>query len=648
LAEKRRENRRSGYIMKYLLEIAEVIGTKKEDEKINEITRIHKAEIQDEVTKLSDKDISEILGHLFPTGIPVNTDFYDSLQQLQHHIGYAPAFYALGGGVWARAYGELAPDKQKVLLDSLMDEKGRAVWRAIFYLPEFCSRVEIESEFAAGWFYRFGDKVKDDMANWDFFNGVRNYAFYFPGSGMKVFEVYMAEQLDELKISLAALVLGTVRSQARQGQFEESIIANWDKELLTNTDIKMRLVYHRSLPTSFDLGSLSVQDLDYELTRILRGAPDEISEAFSIVWRCLRSERADDNFVKFTMNWLFENATSELPDFAKYHLVNAMCFFSTPGKQRMDIKASEADDLLVAIQPIPQNNRGTWEYLEMYLTERLHQDTVSFEDVLGRFVDANPKGMIAEFQTEVFDHLKSEICQSKVQDFVTRWSLSIDTNKREIARAILQKSESIVLSQNVISEANEAQLEIALLEFIRRPPLAEKTSAYLLALEPAFRRVGPVLKQKFKNEMILQAINYPGACLDRWKKIENPSDLLKEVIANAEKYFERLDAIEDSPAIAFAFPGCKEAVEKEAREFSSRVARDAREKSVFAKFAKNVQIIYGSTWSVVTRGELRGPTPLKHLTHAMEFARLESIDPEGMAMRRVQAAGGIREAAGGK
>jgi len=624
--------------MKYLLEIADATAKKKTGDYFERIKKEHKHKIDDEVTKLSDKDIDDIIGHLFPTGIPVSSDFYDCLKEFQHHVGYGPNYYTLGGRIWARACSGLAPDKQKELLNSLMDEKGRGVWRAIYYLPEFCSRVEIESQFAAEWFYRFGDKVKDDMANWDFFNGVKNYALHFPISGMKVFENYQSENLDHLKITLAALLLGTIRSQATQGHFDKTVVDHWDKQLSTSSQVEKRLVYYRSLPTSFDMGSLSTQKLDCELTKMLSGEPEEISEAFLIVWRCLRSERADDDFVKFAMKWFSENSSDKLPDWAKYHLVDAMWFFNMTGNQKKDIAATEADNLLIAIQPIPESNRGTWEYLERYLTERLRQEPDSFENILGRFVEANPKGMLGQFQSEVFDDLKSEIYKVEAKDFVTRWSLSNDENKREIARTILQKSKSIVLSQKIIFEANEKQLEIVLLEFIRKPLIiAEKISEYLLALEPAFRNVRPELKQMFKNEMILQAINYPGACLDKWKKIEDPSELLKEVVTSAEKYFERLNALKHSPAISFTFPGCKEAAEREAQEFSNKVSKEAKEKSIFANLVKSTQIIYGSRWAVMmVNGKLGQATDFNEMSHSIEFPRVEIIDPEGMAMRRVQ------------
>lgn len=637
--------------MKYLLEIADVVATKKDGSEIHKIKQDHNAEIEEEVTKaLYKDDVDEIIAHLFPSGISISTDFYNTLQEFRHLVGYKPVFCTLMGHLWAKLYDELTPDKQKILLDSLMDEKSRGIWRAISFFPEFCSRSDIEPQFAAGWFYRLGGKVKDDMANWDFFNGVKNYAFHFPVSGMKIFEIYIAEQLDELKSSLAALLLGTVRSKATKGDYKKEIISHWDEQLLTSSEVNMRLVYHRSLPISFDMGNLSVQELDCELTKMLKGEPEEVSEAFLIIWRCLRSEKADDDFVKFAMKWFHKNASSKLPDAAKYHLVNAMWFFNTPGKQKIDINASEADDLLIAIQPIPENNHETWNYFEMYLEERLKQDTVAFEGTLEKLVTANPKGMTAQFQSDAFDHLKTQMCQSKNQNFITSWSLSTDKNKRKIARAILQKSESVVFSQDAISEVNEKQLEVALLELICKPLIdAQKTSEYLLALETSFRNVRPELKQMFKNEMILQAINYPGVCLGNWEKIENPSDLLKEVIDDAKKYFERLNSIKNSPAISFTFPGCKEAAKREANEFSNKISKEAIEKSIFAKLAKNIHIVYGNKWAVMmVDGKLGQATNFNEFSHSMEFPRFEIIDPEGMAIRRIQAIKASKETEDGK
>lgn len=239
------------------------------------------------------------------------------------------------------------------------------------------------------------------------------------------------------------------------------------------------------------------------------------------------------------------------------------------------------------------------------------------------------------------------MAKKQVRELLTRWALSTDTNRREIARAVLRSAESVNVAQSEICEANDAQLEIALLEFIHKPLLGEKTGEFLLGLAPGFENAGGELREKLKREMTLQAINHPACCLDKWKKIAEPSVLLREVIRDAEAYFERLRAVADSAAVAFSFPGFKEAAEKEREEFLAEVDRGAREKSIFARLAKNVQIIYGSKWAVMMQGKLGAPTGFHELSREMEFPRLEVIDAEGMVIRRIEARNRVRELTGG-
>ncbi|HBG27397.1 MAG: hypothetical protein A2Y10_19020 [Planctomycetes bacterium GWF2_41_51] len=631
--------------MKYLLEIAKLVAINTKDEKLQKLKQEHKAEIEKEIIDLSETEFEDVFSNLFPKQIPNGSDFYDLLHNFQHNLGYETVFYNFCGKIWAKAYEKMPSDGHEALLNSLFSEKGRGVWRAIFFLPEFCSQVEIEAKFATKWFYRFANKVKDDMASYDFFNGVKNYGYHFPKAGIEAFEIYLSEQLDELRMFLGSLLLGAVRLKAVKELFDKNITDNLDKKLVTNTEIKKRLVYFKSLPISLDTEGLSFQKLESNLNAMLKGEADEISEAFATLYRCMKSNHADEKFIKLAMNWFLKNTTSLLPDMAKHHLVTAIWFFTTPSKLKEGIKISDTDDLLVAIQPISENNRGTWDNVEMYLTERLQKDSKGFEELLERLVDTNPKGMLAQFKSDVLDHLKAEMCQSQIQELMTKWSLSSNQFKREIVRTIFQKSESIVLSDKIISETKEKELEIALLELIHKPLIiAEKTSEYLLALEPAFRNVKLELKQQFKNEMILQAINFPGACLEKWEKIENPSELLKEIIQIAKKYFENLNLIKDSPAISFMFPGCKEAAEREANEFANKVEREAKEKSIFAILAKNIKIIYGTKWAVtMADGKLGQAEEFKGFGHSMEFPRVEIIDPEGMAIRKLEATCNIME-----
>ena len=629
--------------MKYLLRLANAIAQGKNGEDIKKITGDREPAFEQELSALSCNERSEILKALFPNGVLTDSSFYGLLQDMEHYTGFKPLSRELKKDLWVNAYNLVTKEKKIEMLQSLLEEGARGFWTAIHVLPGFCSQVEIEPQFAAEWFLELAYRVKGYMAGGSVFRAVREYAFHNPNFGLTAFEKYVSEGLDGLRLDLAAILLGTVRSRVSQGDISEESVQKWDDQFQNDPKTEYRLCYYKSLVDSFDLGTLSIKEYDVKLSKMLDGVGEEIDEAFNTVYRCLLGKFSDKDFISFAMNWFSKNVSGQIPDLAKYCVVDGMWrLCSTRGKEPRLVKVSEANKLLSAIQPIPNDNLGTWHQLEYYLVDRLHEGPNEFEEILKKLTEVNADGLLAQFKGQGFDYLKSEISKSNIQEFITNWLVSTDDKKRKIGRLIFQEFKLDQLSEEVLSKADELKLEIALLEFIQYPLLGEKTSQYLISLEPNFKEVSLDLKDRFKREMILQAINYRQACLEKWKKIRNPSDLLKDVITDAEQYFEDLENVKDSPAINFSFPEYKAASEKSYRDFSNKIVRGAREKSIIAKLAKNIEIIYGTRWSIMVEGKLGKETSFSEISSSMEFPRLEIIDPEGMALRRLQAARKIR------
>jgi hypothetical protein len=630
--------------MEYLLQIANAIAQRKRDETLQKLTRDQELEFEGEITKLSGKDIDKILDIIFPKGVPSDSNFYNLIEEVQYYAGFKPLSTTLVAHLWVNAYHRLSPDNRIILLKSLLDKNTGGFWTAIRSLPEFCSRIELEPAFTKVWFFELANRVKGDLAGGDVFKAVGKYAFHFPESGLKVFENYVSEGLDDLKLSLAAILLGTVRSRAYKKYIAIESIKKWDDQLQDSHITKFRICYHRSLIASFDLDALSIKELDVKLSRMLDGTQEEIGEAFNTVYYCLLGKLSDNNFVRFAVNWLSKNVSGQIPDLAKYCVVTSMWrLCNARGGASKSVDLTRANNLLAAIQPISNDNLGTWRQLEYYLVDRLHEGLASFEDIFTKLVGVNAEGLLAQLQEGEFTYLKSEMAKYNIEELVTNFLISTEHEKRVIGKFLFQEVKMSSLSQEVLSKADESQLKVALLEFIRQPFLGEKASQYLLFIEPYFRQVSPELQKIYKDEMVMQAINYPGACLEEWKKVSDPSDLLQDVIKTAGEYFDNLNRIKDSPATSFSFTDYKKATEKNYREFSSQIVRKAQEKSVFAQLAKNVQIVYGSRWSVYMEDKLGEDTSFSEFSSSMEFPRLEIIDPEGMALRRIQAAAKIRE-----
>lgn len=630
--------------MKYLLQVANVIAQKNRDETLKKLSRDHEAEIEGEITTLRDEDIEKILDTIFYKEIPSDSNFYDLVEEVEYYIGFKPLSTKLIADLWVKAYLRLSPDNQIFLLQSLLDENIKGFWTAIRSLPRFCSCIELDPSFATIWFFELANKVKGDFFAGDVFKAIGKFAFHFPKSGLKIFENFISEDLDDLKLSLAAVLLGTVRSRASQGHIGRESVKEWDDHLQNNLNTVSRLCYHRSLTTTFNLGTLSISELDNKLSKMLDGNREEIGEAFNTVYHCLLGRLSDDSFIKFALGWFSTNASSQIPDLAKYCIVDSMwrlCRYREAEPKLID--STEANNLLVAIQPIPNDNLGTWHQLEFYLVDRLHEGLVVFEDAFMRIYDANAEGFLALLQEDGLNYLKSEMGKSNIGELVTKCIISPKHGKRMIGNTLFKQLKLTTLSQEVLSSADESQLNVALLEFTRQPSLGENTSSYLLLMEPIFRQVRPEIQEVLKNEMVIQAINYPGACFEEWKKIPNPSHLLKDVIKIAEEYFKNLNESKGLSAISFSFTGYIKAIEKNFQEFSSQVNRLTHEKSIFFKLAKNVEIIYGSRWSIYMEGNLGEDTSFSEFSSSMEFPRLEIIDPEGMALRRIKAAAKIRE-----
>ena len=623
--------------MKYLLQIALAIAQGKRGEEIEKMVQNGQLKIEKEITMLSNNDIDKILDVIFPKGIPTDSSFYKSLARVKYYTGFKPVSQKLIEYLWIRAYNCLSQNKKINLLQSLVDEQQEGFWPAIHSLPKFVSSVKIAPQFAAIWFVQLAERVKGDLAGGYVFKAVKEYAYHFPSFGLKVFERYISEGLSEPRLNLAANLLGALRSSAFRGQISKGIIKKWENKLRNNPKTEFRLCYHKSWVTSFDLGTVSIEQLDAKLIEMLNGVPKEIDEAFNTVYRCLMGKLSDPDFVRFAMNWFSKNASSHIPPLAKYCVVDSVWRLCSPRRKESKlVEVSEANNLLIAIQPVPDDNLGTWHQIEYYLVDRLHEGIEVFEDILTKLTEVNSKGLLTQLE-ERFDYLKSEMSKLNIEELVTNWLVSLDHRKRRIGWLLFEEIKLPSLSEKILSKISEVQLKIALLEFIRNPFLGEKTSQFFLMLEPHFRNVSSQLREEFKQEMIIQAINYPKACLENWKKISNPSRLLQNVIKSAEAYFNNLKNIKDSPARSFSFPEYKTAVERSYREFSTQVVQGARKKLVFANLVKNVEIIYGSRWSIMVEGKLGEDAPFKQSESSVEFPRLEEIDPEGMALRRLQA-----------
>jgi hypothetical protein len=163
----------------------------------------------------------------------------------------------------------------------------------------------------------------------------------------------------------------------------------------------------------------------------------------------------------------------------------------------------------------------------------------------------------------------------------------------------------------------------------------ESAGRCLLSLLSQANRMGASFTAALKQEILLQAENYPGACGKLFSEGAADNPILQEVMADQEKYFHALAQTKKSPVLQMQVQGYHRAMEEFSRNFYNEVKEGARKHSVFSQMVHEVALLYGLSWSTFQGNQLGEPTNLQRISHGTEMPRLELIDPEGMQMRRL-------------
>lgn len=627
-----------------ILKIAEAIAKGTKEPEIQQIVKQSESEIKKEIDFLianRDKAL-DVVKILFPAGIPINPAFYKKLKQINQFFGFQSLAYPLTGLIWVESYKLLPTHDAENLLMLLASDENVNFFMIIPSLPFFLSQTELTPDFAATWFHSLSKKVANDLAGGGVFQGIENYAYSFPDSGLRTFQKYIAQGIDQSNLHISAIILGALRASADAGFFQKDIVEKWDNELIQSPRTELRLCYYRSWLISCWRGSLSIDELEAKLNHMAESTQEEITEAFNILYRCLLGNLKNSQFISFACRWFQQNIKNNISELAKYYVVHSVFMLTDAIKENL-IDASEADKLIIKVQPISTDSEGIWEDVEHYLVSRLQNDEKSFYNLLLQIAEVNSAAVFNRFRNNDFEYLVSELQKAGIGDYVTEMIISGDKIRRNLGFILFEEIRMDSLSQNVLNKTDDKQLRMILLESKRKPFSGEDASRFFIMLEARFQSASPELINEFKQEMLMQAINYPGECLEAWKQINNPSELVTSVIMSAGQYFKKMQEINKLSAVSFVFPEFESALVLGHREFSRKISEGVEKKSTLASLFKTVQIIYGKQTSTLIEGKLSDPTPFNETSQSAELPRLELIDPEGMTIRRMQAAAEIND-----
>lgn len=596
----------------------------------------NRVDVQKELQLFVDnpQEIHRLTDSMFQGKIPVDRQLYTRISNAQFCMGWEEMSCRVLGKVFAEAYDTLTSEVGEKLLE-LLPGIGHEIFSVLPSLPEFLSRTVLREEFIASWFVSLASKIETDSASGPFFDGVYAFATHFPAKGLKVLELYECDRFDGVRLDIATVILGAIRTCVDNGEMTRQSIKDIEDSLSCHPNIYHRHIYSRSWVRYFAGGTVSADVLFTALEEMTEWTNDDIDDAFWVLSRCILSRSKDEQFLVKASEWLKRKTNSDLPKVAKYAVVELAYRLLQKIKINLAPPIIETDELILAVQPLTADQKGALSLIQLYLVVRLTQDKKDFGNILKKLATRSPKLIPEAIREHELTHLVNKLAGDYGSSLITELLLSAKVSERRLGRALLEEVEIDKLDSDALASRGSTEaLHVLHLEIARRPFLSKLASRIYLLLLPFYEDADASLRQEFVEDMVYQAINFPGSCYQVWKDVSNPTPTLVEVLARAKTYFDRFDSLKACSGGHATFPEWSAALKKWERRFSAEINEGARKASVLASLVRHIDIIYGSEWSIAETSQLSDPQPMSTFSHGTEFPRLEILDPEGCVLRR--------------
>lgn len=576
---------------------------------------------------------AELRDLVFQNGIPLDTSFYECLQSVEARLGFSNAAGEIVGNIWAAALPDDSSAKQQSLFSQLLTAQNHQFFSALRALPSVIGMVYIPADFLIGWFIDLRVRVANDFAQGGFWRSLEVWAQSRPADALIGLELLTAHELDDDKVAIGAAILGNLRVAWERGTATDAG-RKFETTLAQHADVTRRLVFHRSWINTGWVRGLSHAEFSACLNLMTPGVQAEQFEAFNFL-RCLLPDRQTlPESVATGVEWLCQHSRSSLPDNSKHWVVN-LAHRLAENAIADDIFLDRLWPLLTTVQPIARENQGTWTEIEHTLVNLLHKNRPQFERLLRLLVDANPDGLIEQFSSHgKFDYLSSEMTVHAGRAFYADLFFLPDRHRRQFAFALYGRLPFDVFPSGMLDTLSDDELALGLFEFQLHYLDPAHTRDFLMSVRERAERSSPQLVSLFRNELLYQAKNLPGAVLDGLKNWKEPSDLVRGVIAEAEAYFDAARTARGSAINSMDIPGWRRALTMKSRRQSREIEAKTEEHSVFAKLCSQSYLIYGTEGFRYCRdGEIGEVTPMKMFSTQIELPRLAMIDPEGAVIR---------------
>jgi hypothetical protein len=576
---------------------------------------------------------------IFPGTVPSDVTFYTPLLQFALYLDFTDQANEIVGIVWNQALSHLNDGQTEAVLLALPTVED-SLTHGLSALPYLTQHRRIPGATML----QLGEAIAKATAN------------NFCGPGLdRTLETFAEKQPDEAMRLLSTVtptennlgILGIMLGRLRIGPHATSLateIAQFEDKFRRGTGLFDRNVFYQSYYQEAFSSQLTVEEVEILCAMADANGLEDVHNLIVLLAIWMNHPRLNPPVFRRAYEWLEQRVSPTISDIGKARVAQLASFFNRQQYLWSDEWRPDIAHLVVAVLPIAAEHKGIWNSLEMYLVFTLAADGATFQRVVRELVHRSGKTWLKVLETpEGMTSLENQLKTTQQDDFIGELCLSSNRVQRHIGLYFFEELAVTALPTAALAACDPRICWILLYEILCRNLDKESTGHLLLSLLTQVDRMGEDFRVALKDELLVQAKNYAGACGEMFAKNAEGNPILQEVMAKQDKYFKALAETKKSPILQMQVPGYFAAMDEFNRRFANDIQRGAREHSVLMQIAHEVAILYERSWSTFQGNQLGDVAELQKVSHGMEIPRLEMIHPEGMQMRNLHALTQIRE-----
>lgn len=550
-------------------------------------------------------------------------------------LGFSENARIFVGRIWADAAERWDSQGRAVFL-SLLLRDGHEIFEALDIAVELFRRVKCTADEVFPWIAEAHRRIANDMYQKGFWGCAEAFCSTSSEAAIIVCERWLDARPPSLSLTVLSNMIGWLRIAIHRDEAILDGFLRLEVRLKAGGSPAWRALYIQSWTRGSD--TFSISEREALNLRDLYVIPDSEEET---AWCFLLNSvvQADRAAWRWAYRELMSMARTTLGDNPKHWIAVAALYGIETAQQTGAVSADRWRGVFVLLLPIAPGV-PLWRTIHNTLASLANKDGAAMRQLIRILAARSARHWLEELRAGDFRWFFQIVRTKGLAPAISAdLCFASGASIREVGLLFFEGCELGELDPDAVRNATPLQIELLLLEAQCRHIAYGALARLHASLADRVDEIQAHLPDLFYEEVSLQCMNtheYRAALANARPRHE----YLQAIVGDVR---ERLAAIRDasrSPAFRMQAPGQARAQILHDRRFVREVSAGVEQHSTLANLFPSIHMLYGGMEPRIflREGELGPPVQMHSASSSVEVPRLESLDPEGMALRRLSAA----------